>query len=78
MSVETRVVAIIEDRLGVDEDKITPEASIIHDLRADELDILELVMDFEKEFNINIPDEDAEKLKTVGGYVRYIEKKLKN
>ena len=62
--------------LGVEREKLTPEASFIEDLGADSLDIVELVMEFEKEFNIDIPDEDAEKLRTVGDAVSYLEAKV--
>ena len=61
-----KVKDIIEKELGVEREKLTNEASFIEDLGADSLDIVELVMEFEKEFNIDIPDEDAEKLRTVG------------
>ena len=67
---------IIEKELGVEREKLTPEASFIEDLGADSLDIVELVMEFEKEFNIDIPDEDAEKLRTVGDAVAYLEAKV--
>ncbi|MCU0649839.1 MAG: acyl carrier protein [Gemmatimonadaceae bacterium] len=71
-----RIKDIIEKELGVERDKMTPEASFIEDLGADSLDIVELVMEFEKEFNIDIPDEDAEKLRTVGDAVAYLEAKV--
>ena len=67
-----KVRDIIEKELGVERDKMTDEASFIEDLGADSLDIVELVMEFEKEFNIDIPDEDAEKLRTVGDAVAYL------
>jgi acyl carrier protein len=67
---------IIVDRLGVDPNEITPEASFIDDLGADSLDTVELVMAFEEEFNLEIPDEDAEKLTTVGKAMEYLEKRL--
>jgi acyl carrier protein len=67
---------IIVDRLGVDPNEITPEASFIDDLGADSLDTVELVMAFEEEFDIEIPDEDAEKLTSVGKALEYLEKRL--
>lgn len=73
---EAKFKEIIVDRLGVDPNEITPEASFIDDLGADSLDTVELVMAFEEEFDIEIPDEDAEKLTTVGKAKEYLEKKL--
>ena len=67
---------IIVDRLGADPNEITPEASFIDDLGADSLDTVELVMAFEEEFDIEIPDEDAEKLTSVGAAQEYLEKRL--
>lgn len=67
-----RIKQIIADQLGVDEDEIVPEASFIDDLGADSLDIVELIMAFEEEFDIEIPDEDAEKIKTVQDTIDYI------
>jgi acyl carrier protein len=67
---------IIVDRLGVDPNEITPEAAFIDDLGADSLDTVELVMAFEEEFDIEIPDEDAEKLTSVGKALEYLEKRL--
>ena len=75
MSVETRVKEIIVENLGVDGDKVTSDASFVEDLGADSLDTVELVMAFEEEFNIEIPDEDAEKLTTVGEAVSYLKNK---
>ena len=72
----SKIKDIIEKELGVEREKLTPEASFIEDLGADSLDIVELVMEFEKEFNIDIPDEDAEKLRTVGDAVAYLEAKV--
>jgi acyl carrier protein len=72
MSVETKVKEIIVDNLGVDGEKVTPDASFVEDLGADSLDTVELVMAFEEEFDIEIPDEDAEKLTTVGEAVSYL------
>jgi acyl carrier protein len=67
-----KVKAIIVDKLGVDESEVTPEASFTNDLGADSLDTVELIMEFEKEFNIAIPDDQAEKIGTVGDAVNYI------
>ena len=72
-----KVRDIIEKELGVERDKMTDEASFIEDLGADSLDIVELVMEFEKEFNIDIPDEDAERLRTVGDALAYLNEKVK-
>ena len=71
-----KVRDIIEKELGVEREKLTDEASFIEDLGADSLDIVELVMEFEKEFNIDIPDEDADKLRTVGDAVGYLNQKM--
>lgn len=71
-----KVKTIIERELGVERDKLTNEASFIDDLGADSLDIVELVMEFEKEFDIDIPDEEAEKLKTVGDALGYLNSKV--
>lgn len=73
--IETKVKEIIVNKLGVDEGQITPEASFTNDLGADSLDTVELVMEFEKAFNLQIPDEDAEKISTVGDAVKYIKAK---
>ena len=72
MSVEQKVKEIIVEQLGVDADEVTPEASFTDDLGADSLDIVELVMAFEEEFGIEIPDEDAEKIQRVQEAVDYI------
>lgn len=72
--VASRVKAIIVDKLGVDENEVTNEASFTNDLGADSLDTVELIMEFEKEFNIAIPDDQAETIQTVGDAVSYIEK----
>ncbi len=69
-----RIKKIIVDQLGVDESKITENSSFIDDLGADSLDIVELIMAFEEEFDIEIPDEDAEKMKTIGDAVSYLNK----
>ncbi|MEA3504830.1 MAG: acyl carrier protein [Bacteroidota bacterium] len=71
--ISTKVKAIIVDKLGVDENEVTTEASFTNDLGADSLDTVELIMEFEKEFNIAIPDDQAEKIGTVGDAVSYIE-----
>ena len=73
---EARVKEIIVDQLGVDPGKVVPEASFIDDLGADSLDTVELIMAFEEEFNTEIPDEEAEKLTTVGAALEYLKKKL--
>ena len=72
-SIQDRVKEIIVEQLGVNPDQVTPEAKFIEDLGADSLDTVELVMAFEEEFGAEIPDEDAEKLQTVGDVVKYIE-----
>ena len=71
-----KLKTIVIDRLSVDEDQIKPEASFVEDLSADSLDIVELIMGIEEEFDIEIPDEDAEKLTTVGEATEYIKSKL--
>ncbi|HEX2093571.1 MAG TPA: acyl carrier protein [Longimicrobiaceae bacterium] len=71
--IEQKVKDIIINELGVDADKVTPEASFVEDLGADSLDTVELVMAFEEEFGMEIPDEDAEKLQTVGDAIQYIQ-----
>lgn len=75
MSLDPKIKKIIEDQLGVEGDKVKPEASFIDDLGADSLDIVELVMAMEEEFGLEIPDEDAEKLKKVQDVVDYIHSK---
>jgi acyl carrier protein len=74
-SVEERVINIVCEQMGASRDKVTRETSFINDLGADSLDTVELVMEFEDEFEINIPDEDAEKIQTVGDAIKYIESK---
>ena len=71
--VKSQVISIIVDKLGVDEGEVTNEASFTNDLGADSLDTVELIMEFEKEFNIAIPDEQAENIQTVGEAIKYIE-----
>jgi len=75
--IASRVKAIIADKLDVEETEVTPEASFTNDLGADSLDTVELIMEFEKEFNIAIPDDQAEKIATVGQAIDYIEKNAK-
>lgn len=72
-----KVKAIIVDKLGVDEKEVSMEASFANDLGADSLDTVELIMEFEKEFNLSIPDEAAEKIATVGDAVTYLEQNAK-
>jgi acyl carrier protein len=72
---EEKVKEIIAKELGVEREKLTNDASFMEDLGADSLDTVELVMEFEKEFNIDIPDEDAEKLRTVGDALTYLKSK---
>lgn len=73
MDVAGKVKSIIVEKLGVEESAVVPTASFTNDLGADSLDTVELIMDFEKEFNITIPDDDAEKIGTVGDAIQYIE-----
>src|ERR1700712_3828464 len=75
--IASRVKAIIVEKLGVDESEVTPEASFTNDLGADSLDTVELIMEFEKEFNVAIPDDQAETIGTVGQAVAYLEKNVK-
>ena len=74
-AVADKVKKIVVENLSVSEDQVTPEARFIEDLGADSLDLVELVMAFEEEFGSDIPDEDAEKLTTVGAAIEYVEKK---
>lgn len=76
--IAARVKKIIIDKLGVDEIEVTPEASFTNDLGADSLDTVELIMEFEKEFNISIPDEQAEGITTVGDAIHYLDEHVKN
>jgi acyl carrier protein len=76
MDTDAKVKEIIIDKLGVEESQITPEASFTNDLGADSLDIVELVMGFESAFQISIPDEDAEKIGTVGDAIKYLNEKV--
>ena len=73
-TVADRVIDIVADQLGVDKEKISPETSFVNDLGADSLDTVELVMELEEEFDINIPDDAAEKIQTVGQAIEFIEK----
>lgn len=75
--ITSRVKAIIADKLDVEETEVTPEVSFTNDLGADSLDTVELIMEFEKEFNIQIPDDQAEKIQTVGHAIEYIETVIK-
>jgi acyl carrier protein len=75
--VAQRVKAIIVDKLGVEESEVTETASFTNDLGADSLDTVELIMEFEKEFNISIPDDQAEKISTVGDAISYVEEHAK-
>ncbi|MFZ5433691.1 MAG: acyl carrier protein [Calditrichota bacterium] len=76
MELESKVRKIIADRLQVDEASVTTNASFVEDLGADSLDLVELVMAFEEEFKLEIPDQDAETMKTVGTAVEYLNKKI--
>ncbi|MDD2419780.1 MAG: acyl carrier protein [Bacteroidia bacterium] len=75
--INEKVIAIIVDKLGVEESEVTPAASFTNDLGADSLDTVELIMEFEKAFGITIPDEAAEKISTVGDAISYIENNTK-
>lgn len=76
MALEQRVQEIIVEQLGVTKEEVVPEASFIDDLGADSLDIVELVMAMEEEFDVEIPDEDAEKIQTIGSAIAYLKSKL--
>ena len=76
-SIEEKVKDIIVEQLGVNPEQVTPQASFIEDLGADSLDIVELVMAFGEEFSVEVPDEDAEKLQTVGDVINYIKERAK-
>ena len=75
MAVDSKIKTIIAEQLGVKPEEVTPTASFVDDLGADSLDTVELIMALEEEFNVEIPDEDAEKMKTVGDAIKYIEEK---
>ena len=72
---EAKVKALIAEKLGVEEGEVVPDASFTNDLGADSLDTVELIMEFEKEFDVTIPDEDAEKIATVGDAIQYLTEK---
>jgi len=72
--IATKVISIITDKLGVEESQVVPEASFTNDLGADSLDTVELIMELEKEFDLTIPDEEAETIQTVGDAIAFIEK----
>jgi acyl carrier protein len=74
--IEARVKKIIAEQLGVEESQVTNEKAFVADLGADSLDTVELVMEFEDEFDVNIPDEDAEKIQTVGDAIKYIKERV--
>ena len=74
--IQETVTSIIVEKLGVDESDVTPDASITNDLGADSLDTVELIMEFEKEFDLTIPDEEAEEIATVGDAIDYLEEKV--
>ena len=76
MALEERIKEIIADQLGVEQEKIIPEAKFVEDLGADSLDVVELIMAFEEEFGIEIPDDDAEKIQTVGDVINYLKEKV--
>ena len=73
VAVADRVIEIVAEQLGVDKEKVNPETSFVNDLGADSLDTVELVMELEEEFDINIPDDAAERIQTVGQAIEYIE-----
>jgi len=74
-SIEERVIGIVSEQLGVPKEDVSRPSSIVDDLKADSLDVVEMVMEFEDEFSITIPDDDYEKIKTVGDAIEYIEDK---
>ena len=74
--VSEKVIQIVSEQMNVDKSQVTPETTFINDLGADSLDTVELVMQFEDEFNLSIPDEDAEKIQAVGDAVKYIEEHI--
>ena len=77
-NIAEKVSKIIVDKLGVDESEVTPDASFTNDLGADSLDTVELIMEFEKEFDLSIPDEQAENIQTVGQAVSYLESQIQS
>ena len=76
-NLENKIKEIIVDKLGIEESEITDSASFTNDLGADSLDTVELIMEFEKEFNVSIPDEEAEKIQTVGDAIAYLNDNVK-
>ena len=76
-NLENKIKEIIVDKLGIEESEITDSASFTNDLGADSLDTVELIMEFEKEFNVSIPDEEAEKIQTVGDAIAYLKDNVK-
>ena len=78
VDIETQIKEAIVEKLGVEESKVTNSASFINDLGADSLDTVELIMEFENRFNIQIPDEDQEKISTVGDAINYVKSKMSN
>lgn len=76
MSVEEKVIGIVCEQLSVPKDEVSRESSFVDDLKADSLDVVELVMEFEDEFEVTIPDDDYEKIRTVGNAVDYIEERI--
>lgn len=76
MEIKQRVTEIVVKKLGVEESQVTPEANFTKDLGADSLDTVEIIMEFEKEFNLTIEDSDAEKIQTVGDVINYLTEKL--
>ena len=77
VNIQEKVIEIVSEQMGVDKGEVTPETSFINDLNADSLDTVELVMEFEDEFDMSIPDEEAEKIQTVGAAIDYITKIMK-
>ena len=77
MNINKKIIQIVAEQLGLNEDEISPDSALIDDLGADSLDTVELIMEFEKAFDIQIPDEDAEKIATVGDAIKYIEEHKK-
>ena len=78
VNIQEKVIEIVSEQMGVDKSEITRETSFINDLNADSLDTVELVMEFEDEFDMSIPDEEAEKIQTVGAAIDYIEQIMKS
>lgn len=74
--IKEKVIDIVSEQMGIERTQITPESSFVNDLGADSLDTVELVMEFEDAFNIQVPDEDAEKIQTVGEAINYIKERM--